>query len=414
MGSLHFIRDNIRFLLVGIILTLNSSYGQTFFISIFAARIMSDFSLSDGEWGGVYTLGTTVSAIVMFWAGTLSDRFRVRQLAWLVIPGLALTCVAMALNPWAAGLVVVVFFLRVFGQGMMFQLSAVSMARWFVARRGLALSVSAMGFWIGQATLPILFAALLLIYDWRTLWILAGALVLLTFPLVLWLLAQERTPQSLAQESHSVGMNRRHWTRREVMKSPLFWMLMPMLLGPPAWGTALFFQQVHIAEVKGWALVDYLALIPVMTAVSVATTLVAGQLIDRLGSSLLIRFVLFPWMAGFTVLALAQSLPTALIAFVFFGLAHGIQATVLTAFWAEFFGTRHIGSIKAAATSIMVFGSAIGPGISGYLIDLGYDFPSQMTVVVAYFAAAASLVWIAVIRAKTDLPSAPQIDIKGA
>lgn len=414
MGSLYFIRDNIRFLLAGVILTLNSSYGQTFFISIFAARIMADFDLSDGQWGGIYTLGTTASAIVMFWAGALSDRFRVRNLAWLVIPGLALTCVAMALNRWVVGLVAVVFLLRVFGQGMMFQLATVSMARWFVARRGLALSVSAMGFWIGQAVLPIAFAALLVSFDWRALWVVAAALITLSFPLVLWLLTQERTPQSLARESHSVGMKGRHWTRAEVLKSPFFWMLMPMLLGPPAWGTALFFQQVHIAQVKGWALVDYLALIPVMTAVSVGVTLIAGQLIDRLGSAVLIRLVLFPWMAGFAVLAVAGSLAVASLAFVLFGIAHGMQATVLTAFWAEFFGTRHIGAIKAASTSVMVFGSAVGPGISGVLIDAGLDFPTQMFGIVVYFIAAASMVWLAVSRARTDLSAAGEVDVERA
>ena len=41
-----------------------------------------------------------------------------------------------------------------------------------------------------------------------------------------------------------------------------------------------------------------------------------------------------------------------------------------SAFWAEFYGTRHIGAIKAMAAALMVFGSAIGPGLTGALIDL--------------------------------------------
>ena len=50
----------------------------------------------------------------------------------------------------------------------------------------------------------------------------------------------------------------------------------PAIAGPSAWITALFFQQVHIAAVKGWPLVDYLALIPLLTAVSVTVTLASG------------------------------------------------------------------------------------------------------------------------------------------
>ncbi len=412
MSALRFIRDNLKFLSAGVLLTLNSSFGQTFFISIFAAQIMSDFALTNGEWGLLYTVGTMASAVVMFWAGVLTDRFRARVLACIVMPGLALTCVAMGANRTVIGLLFVVFFLRLLGQGMIFQLASVSMARWFAGRRGLALSISGLGFWVGQAGMPVLFAVLLLRFDWHVLWYVSAGLVMLCFPVVLWLLTQERTPQSLAEDVQSMGMRNRHWTRAEVVTSRFFWMLVPLLLGPPAWGTALFFQQVHIAAVKGWALVDYLALIPLMTVISVAATLVTGALVDRFGSGRLLQLFPLMWIGGFLTLAGAQGLEIAALAFVFFGLAHGMQATLITAFWAEYFGTRHIGAIKATSASIMVFGSAIGPGISGLGIDLGFVFPVQMVWIAAYFAISTVFVWFAVEQARRDLPA--QIDVKRA
>lgn len=414
MSFTAFLRTNARFLGAGTVLTLSSSYGQTYFISIFAAHIMASFALTDGQWGGIYTIATTASAVVMFWAGALTDRFRVRALAWIVMPSLAVVCVLMALNPWVVGLILIVFLLRFFGQGMMSQLASVAMARWFLARRGMALSISAMGFAVGQAFFPMLFASLLVHFDWRALWIVAAAMLLATFPIVLWLLTFERTPQSLANDIQSVGMNGRHWTRAEVLRSRLFWMLMPMLLGPPAWGTALFFQQVHIAEVKGWNLVEYLALFPLLTFVSVAVTLASGQLIDRFGSARLAQVYLTPFVVAFIILAFAQQLSVAAAGLMIFGVGLGIQATLPTAFWAEFFGTRNIGAIKAVSTSVMVFGSAIGPGISGMLIDFGYTFPDQMLAIALYFTVAMILVWIAVSRAAPDLPSSGQVDIERA
>ena len=405
MGSFAFLRDNLRFLSAGVLLTLNSSFGQTFFISIFAAQIMADFALSPGEWGFLYTIGTTASAVVMFWAGALTDRFRARALACLVMPGLALTCIAMGANRSVLGLVLIVFCLRFFGQGMMFQLASVSMARWFSRKRGLALSVSAMGFWFGQAAIPVFFAFLLLRLDWHVLWYLSAVFVVLCFPVLLWLLSQERTPQALSKEEQSTGMHGRHWTRLEVIRSSFFWMLVPLLLGPPAWGTALFFQQVHIAEVKNWPLVEYLALIPVMTVVSVAVTLVTGALVDRFGSGRLLQVFPASWIAGFLLLASAETLFVAAVAFLIFGIATGMQATLITAFWAEFFGTRHIGAIKATSASLMVFGSAIGPGISGFFIDLGYVFPTQMYAISLYFLIALAFVWAAVQQANRDLPA---------
>lgn len=405
MSALQFLHDNIKFLGAGMILTLNSSFGQTFFISIFAAQIMAEFALSNGDWGLLYTVGTMASAVVMFWAGALTDRFRARYLATIVMLGLAAVCVFMAVNRTIGGLLFAVFLLRVLGQGMMFQLAAVSMARWFAARRGLALSLSAMGFWVGQALFPVAIAALLLHLDWHWVWVISAVFVMACLPLMLWLLAQERTPQSLAEETQSLGMNNRHWTRGEVLKSGFFWLLVPMLLGPPAWGTALFFQQVHIADVKGWALVEYLALIPIMTLVSIGTTVVTGALIDRLGSGRLLQIFPLAWLLGFVILGVSNTLWTAGLAFVVFGLAHGMQATLITAFWAEYFGTKHIGAIKATSTSIMVFGSAIGPGVSGVLIDAGFSFPNQMFGIALYFAASMLLVWWAVEQASRLLPT---------
>jgi MFS family permease len=414
MSLLAFLRDNARFLIAGVLLTFVSCAGQTFFISIFAGEILRDFGLTNGEWGLLYTLATTASAVAMFWAGALTDRFRARVLAVVVMPGLAATCVAMGVNSGVLGLFAVVFFLRFLGQGMVFQLAAVSMARWFSARRGMALSISAMGFWLGQAVLPVIFAALLLTQDWRTLWYLAAFGVMACFPVVLWLLTQERTPQALGEETPSAGMEGRHWTRGEVLRSRFFWLLVPVLLGPPSWGTALFFQQVHIAEVKGWGLVEYLALVPVMTVVSVGTTLVVGALIDRFGSGRLLQVFPLFWISGFLLLAFAGSLEAALLAFVVFGLAHGMQATLFTALWAEYFGTRHIGAIKATATSLMVFGSAIGPGISGLLIDWGHSFPEQMIGIAIYFAVAMALVWFAVEEARRLSGGTAKIDIERA
>ena len=413
MALLAFFRENVRFLSAGGLLSFSSSYGQTFFIAIFAAQIMGAYGLSDGQWGGIYTLSTTASAIVMFWAGALTDQYRVRALAWFVMPALALACLAMAANTTIVGLIVTVFLLRLLGQGMMTQLAVVAMARWFAARRGLALSISALGLAAGTAAFPVVVASLFGIMSWRAVWVLSAAVLMLTFPVILWLLSAERTPQSHVETASTVGMHGRHWNRAEVLRSRLFWMLLPMLLGPPAWGTALFFQQVHIAEVKGWPLVEYLALIPLLAAVSVVGTVVSGQAIDRFGSARLATVYLLPFALAFLIIGLAETLAVAAVGITILGIAYGIQSTLPTAFWAEFFGTRHIGAIKAVSASVMVFGSAVGPGISGLLIDLGLTFPEQMIGISGYFVAASILVWVAVREACAHLPSA-QKDVVGA
>lgn len=400
MGYLHFLRTNWLFLLAGFLLTFTSSYGQTYFISLFAGEIKADYGLTDGQWGGIYTVGTTASAVAMIWAGVLTDRFRVRALAFGVMVALALSSVAMALNTSWVLLIGVIFALRLTGQGMMSQLGSVAMVRWFEATRGKALSISSMGFAAGQAVLPVVFVALFAVTGWRNLWLLAAALVVLTIPLIGMLLRQERTPLSMADEAQVTGMNGVHWTRSQFLRSGLFLLMIPTIAGPAAWGTALFFQQVHLTEVKEWELVAYVALMPFYTVAAVVTTFASGWAIDRFGVSRVVPVQMFPFAISFAVLAFADTISAAGIGLVIFGVGQGLLATSTSSFWAEYYGTRHIGSIKSVITALMVFGSAIGPGVSGVLIDWGVDFPQQMLPYAAFYVFAAVLSAYGVVRYK--------------
>ena len=403
MGYLGFLRTNWLFLLAGFLLTFSSSYGQTYFISLFAGEIKADFGLSDGQWGGIYTIGTTLSAIGMIWAGVLTDNFRVRVVALGVMLGLAVACLAMSVVSNWVMLVFVIFALRLTGQGMMSQLGTIAMVRWFEATRGKALSLASMGFAMGQATLPIIFVALFAVFHWRSLWVLAAVMVVLTIPILLLLLRRERTPQSMAAESQTAGMNGRHWTRAEMLRSGLFFAMIPMVIGPSAWGTALFFQQVHFVEVKGWELVAFVALMPVYTVSAVFFTFASGWAIDRFGVSKVVPLQMLPFACSFIVLAYAETIWMAGVGLIIFGIGQGMQSTAPAAFWAEYFGTRHLGAIKAVAAALMVFGSAIGPGVTGWLIDLGVDFPDQMLPIAVFYVVAAILATAAIIRYQPTL-----------
>jgi MFS family permease len=382
----------------GALLTLLSSFGQTFFISIFAAEIQTEFSLSHGSWGGIYALGTTTSAVVMIWAGGLTDKFRVRTLGPAVLLLLAFACLLMAFNPYAWFLPIVIFALRLSGQGMTTHIALVAMARWFVAARGRALSISALGFSVGQAVLPIIFVMLLGVIDWRILWIFAAFISLAGVPLLIRLLRQERTPQSMANENPSFGMDARFWTRIDAIRHPLFWCMVPSILGPSAFNTAFFFHQVHFAGLKDISHVTLVAQFPLYTAVSVGAMLLSGWGLDKVGTPRLIPFFQVPMIAAFIVFGLAENLYGIVIGFVMLGLTAGASATLLSAFWAEFYGTKYIGSVKALAAAVMVLGSAIGPGITGLLIDYNVGLEIQFYWIAAYFALATLVLWLGVRR----------------
>ena len=401
----RFVVQNSRWLAAGALLTLMSSFGQTYFISIFAGQIRTTFSLSHGDWGAIYGFGTFASAIAMVWAGGLTDIMRVRRLGPIVLAALAASCLFMAFNPWVALLPVVIFCLRFAGQGMSTHIAAVGMSRWFATNRGKALSVANLGFSIGEATYPLVVVALMMFFAWQGIWVLAAFLAILSIPALLWLLREERSPQSMATEGQSVGMGGRHWTRKQTLIHPLFWFMMPAFVGQSAFNTAFFFLQVHFAETKGWDHFQLVAMFPVYTGVAIGSMVLSGVLIDKIGTSRLIPYFQLPMIFAFLLFAYGQSLLAALVGFVFLGLTSGANATLPNAFWAEHFGTKHLGSIKAAAAAAMVLGSAIGPALTGVLLDFSLPLEAQYVGVSVFFGASSLLMWVGVSRTRNSTPT---------
>ena len=402
-GYIAFIRANAPFLATGALLSFLSSFGQTYFIAIFGGEIRSEFGLSNGDWGFIYMIGTGASAFCMVFAGGLADRFRVRSLGIAVLILLALACTAMAINTSAMLLVAVIFALRFTGQGMTSHVAVVAMSRWFVATRGRALAVAALGFMVGEATMPLIMVWLKSMIDWRTLWIFFAIFVLLMIPVLRALLRLERTPQSAAEEDQSTGLGGKHWTRADVLRNPIFWMMAPAVMSVSGFGTAFWFHQVHFAEVKGWSHLSLVAVFPLGTATLALSTILFGWAIDKLGAIRLLPFYLIPYVLAFILHWYAPSLWWTALAVILMGISGGGQATLLNACWAEFYGTRNLGSIKAAVTALMVLGSAIGPGLSGWLIDIGVGYEQQMLSYAAAFALVTIMLLYPVAAAKRAL-----------
>ncbi len=398
MDIVTFIRTNSRWLFAGGVMTFATCFGQTFFISIFAKQIMETYALSHGDWGALYAIGTAASGLTMIWAGGLADHFRARALITILLAMMSVFCLAMAFNSSVWLLPVVIFGLRLCGQGMVFHIAMVSMARWYTKTRGKAVAIATLGFSIGEAFLPIIVVSLIAITPWQNIWVAAAILSLLFILILRVLLKTERTPQSISKETQALGMGGKHWTRAMAIKHPLFWLLTPMAMAPSLFTTSVFFQQVHLAEVKGWAHTEFVALFPAYTLMTVIMSLVFGWAVDKWGSVRLMPFLLIPLAIGLFIFAVFSSLLSALVALFFMAMMHGGYSTVSVVFWSETYGTKHVGSIKALAAAFMVFGSAIGPAFTGYFIDLGYSFPDQMIAYAAYLLAVTGLTYFSIQR----------------
>lgn len=403
----RFLLENRRWLLTGLLLTFASSFGQTFFISLFAGEIRADYGLSDGEWGALYTLATLSSAALLLARGSLADTMRLSRLAPLTALVFAVAAAAMAFGQAVWQLGIAVFLLRFCGQGMFSHIAVTAMGRWFVATRGRAVAITGLGYSAGEALLPLPTVLVIGWLGWRGGWgVVAALIVLVVAPLLMLLLAQDREPAGRALGQGSAGIGGRHWLRAEVLRHWLFPALLPFLLTPGFIGTVIFFHQVHTAEVKGWSLVDMAPAYPAYALVTVAAALGAGWAADRFGPDRLLPPLLIPM--GLSVLLLGAVGPVWgwILALAILGLTQGMQNAFWGAFLPYVYGTRHLGSVRALTVAIMVVATAIGPGLTGLAIDLGVSFPEQGLVLGLWCLALVPLGWLIRRRLAAEAASA--------
>ena len=375
---LSFYARNAWWLGTGFILTFGSTFGQTYFLALFAGGFRAEFGLTNGEWGGIYTVSTLVAAVCLAQFGRLADTVPLARLAGAVALLYACAAALMMVITGPLMLAVAVFALRFCGQGMMSHLCMTSMARWFRANRARAIALAVLGFPLAEAIMPLGTVPLIQTFGWRTTWgIVSAAILFVLLPLLLILLTRERTPQGEGGSDNATGLGDRHWTRGEVVRHWSFWILMPGILAPPFIGTCVFFHQVHISEVKGFALATMALAFPLYAGVVVASSFLAGFIVDRIGPTRILPVILLPLAFTIPILAIPGTVSIWFATMAGIGVSQGLMVTLAGTLWPTLYGTRSIGGVKALATAMMVVATAAGPGITGWLIDLGISFPSQ-------------------------------------
>ncbi|WP_428650411.1 MFS transporter [Roseibium sp.] len=383
MTYFSFLRENARWLTASYLLAVFSGFGQTFFISLSGGDIRAEFGLSHGDLGLLYMLATLGSALTLPYVGRSLDHFPVRWIAAVVIAGLALFCLAMAgtFSVWAVALAF--YGLRLCGQGMMTHTSLTAAGRWFSAQRGRAMSIAMLGFPTAEALFPLCFVALNSAFGWRGAWVVSAlVLMLMALPVLLTLLARDRVPSQA--EVAAAKTEGRQWTRAEALRDPRFWLVNLGVNAPAFIGTAIFFHQVYLVELRGWTLELFASAFLLMAAGVVCASLVAGPLIDRFSARRLLPFTLLPLTLACFVLAGLHAPASAFVFMALVGISNGFNGTLVGAFWPEVYGTRHMGAIRSVAFAFMVFASAAGPGLVGWLIDRGVAFDLQVSTMGLY------------------------------
>ncbi len=370
-------RSLIATIVFGFLMTLSSGLGQTFFISLFNPELRQTFSLSHGDIGGLYFAGTLLSAATVVWLGKLIDQINLRLYTACVTFGLTVACLTMARVESTVSLVVAFFLLRLFGQGLSGHTGVTTVSRVSREFRGRALSIVGLGFSVAEIVLPL--ATLLLVsrFGWRQTWNMYATLELVLVALLAQLLLSfaSTDKKSGKQEIHDPGS----WTRAQVIRDKRFWKIAPAVFSPPVISTALFFHQQSLAESRFFTLTYWASGIAAYSIAAVLASLTTGMLVDRYSGAKIVRYYLLPMILAVLVAAFMQTSMLPFVYYALIGMTVGIGTPSVSALWLELYGTEHIGAIRAMTHACMVFGTALGPAVFGYLLDTGVTWSTLLT-----------------------------------
>ncbi|MDC0895192.1 MFS transporter [Candidatus Pelagibacter sp.] len=390
-----------KVILFGFIFTFFSSFGQSYFLGLFNSSIRETLSITHGQFGTIYASATLCSSLLLIWVGKKIDDVNIFKFAFFVTILLSFACFFFSKISSIFLLFIAIFLMRFSGQGMMSHTASTTISRYFTKTRGRALSISWFGLSSAEFILPVLMVYLLTILDWQNLWLIFSITVLIVLPISSYLLIKNLNLDSRETESEDIKeIEIKQWKRVEVIKDYRFYIISLNMLAMPWIFTGFAVFQSFIQTSKGWGPYVIAQSFMSYSILSVLTLFLSGFLIDKFTSRKLLIYMNIPLLLAVIVLILFDSSITAFIFLGLVGISNGFANILGSSTWAELYGVKYLGSIKALTTALMVFATAFGTALFGFLIDIGFTVGNIAAVSGIYISL--SLILLFLVRKKLN------------
>jgi predicted MFS family arabinose efflux permease len=362
-----------KVILFGFIFTFFSSFGQSYFLGLFNSSIREALSITHGQFGSIYASATLCSSLILIWVGKKIDDVNIFKFAFFVIILLSFACFFFSRITSVFLLFIAIFLMRFSGQGMMSHTASTTISRYFTKTRGRALSISWFGLSSAEFIMPVLMVYLLTFIEWQNLWLIFSISVLIILPIASFLLIKNLNLDSReANDENIKEVEIKQWKRREVIKDYRFYIISFNMLAMPWIFTGFAVFQSFVQTSKGWGPYVIAQSFMSYSVLSVLTLFLSGFLIDKFTSRKLLIYMNIPLLLSVIVLFFFDTPITAFIFLGLVGISNGFANILGSSTWAELYGVKYLGSIKALTTALMVFATAFGTALFGYLIDIGF------------------------------------------
>ncbi len=365
---------SLKVIVFGFIFTFFSSFGQSFFLGLFNSSIRDALSITHGQFGSIYASATLLSSIVLVWIGKKIDDVNILKFASYVIIFLSASCFIFSKISSVIFLFIGIFLMRLAGQGLSSHTATTTISRFFEKNRGRALSTGWLGLSLAEFIMPVLIVFLLTFIEWRDIWVSISILVILVLPVATFILVKD-VKLDTREESKIEENNKeiKQWKRIEVLKDYRFYIICMTMLAMPWIATGSFVYQSFISSSKEWGPYVIAQSFMAYSILSVITLFISGFLIDKFSSRKLLIYMNIPLFFGTVVLYYFDAPISSFVFFGLVGVTNGLANVLGSSTWAEIYGVKYIGSIKALTTALMVFATAFGTALFGFLIDIGFS-----------------------------------------
>ena len=380
---------NKKVIIFGFIFTFFSSFGQSFFLGLFNAPIRNELGITHGQFGNIYASATIFSSLLLIWVGKKIDEYQIIYYSFFVIILLFSSSLFFSFINSIYFLAIGIFLMRFSGQGLMSHTSTTTISRFFERSRGKALSTIWFGLSFAEFILPVSLTYMLVIYSWRNIWQGIAILIILFLPFVILnTIKQIKLDSREKDQNFSKKIKIKSWKRSEVIKDYRFYIVSLNMLAMPWIATGVFVYQSFITDSKMWGIYTIPKAFMVYSIASIVTLFFSGFLVDKFTSRKLIPLMNIPLLLSLLILFHYNHEISAYIFLGLVGVSNGLANVLGSSTWAEIYGVRFIGSIKALTTAFMVFSTAFGTAIFGLLIDNGFTieniaFVSGLYVVIS-------------------------------
>lgn len=364
-------------------LVLITAYGMRASFGVFVKPWETEFHVDRSAVSAISAVGFLVQAISLPFIGKLIDRYgaRAAMSSSLLMLGLSFIVSSLGSGIWQLYIVYGIFSSIAFSGASVLPATVV-VARWFVARRGLAIGIIT----AGLAATPIIMAPPTILFvrelGWRPTMLGFGILLLvLVFPTTLLLMRSK--PSDMGLEPYGAEYPARtgvHTSRRakqttgsgfKFLTTRAFWFLaLPYFVCGYTTSGFIDTHLVPLAQALQFSDSVIATALSVLAAFNMVGTLAAGYLSDRWTRKHILT-VIYAERAVALLFLLTVRDPAMLILFsVMFGIADFGTTAPVSALTADYFGGASLGLIFGFISLTHQAGSAAGAFLPGKLYDL--------------------------------------------